>query len=164
MATIKANATYEGMFLFPGATASDLESALGAARLTIERHGGTIIVLKKWDERKLTYEIERNKRGVYVIAYFTAPGTAVVGIERDVLLSDNILRVMITRADHLNEAEMNAVEPQPIIKEERPSWDRGFSGGFEGGGGGGGRSGGYGDRPPRSDKPRREEPAMDAKD
>jgi len=166
MATTKANATYEAMFLFPGAAASDMDGALGAARLTIERHGGTIIVLKKWDERKLTYEIERNKRGVYIIAYFTAPGTVVTGIERDVSLSDNMLRVMITHADHLNETEMNAVEPQPIIKEERPSWDRGFGSGFEGGGGGGGgRSGGYGDRPPRTDKPRRDDvPAMDAKD
>ena len=35
-------------------------------------------------------------------------------IERDVNLSDDVLRVLITEADHLNQQEMEAVEPQPI--------------------------------------------------
>ena len=48
----KAN-VYEAMFLFPAAVASDLDHALMTARQMIERHGGEIIVLKKWDERKL---------------------------------------------------------------------------------------------------------------
>jgi len=65
-------------------------------------------------------------RGTYVIAYFRGPGAIVASIERDVKLNDEILRVMVTQADHLNETEMNAVEPQPIIREERPSWERGF--------------------------------------
>ena len=40
-------------------------------------------------------------------------------------LSDQILRVMVTKADHLNAEEMAAVEPQPIIpREERNTWDR----------------------------------------
>ena len=48
----------------------------------------------------------------------------VSAIERDVNLSEDVLRVMVTQAEHLNQDEMNAVEPQPIIKEERPSWER----------------------------------------
>ena len=50
---------------------------------------------------------------------------AVAAIERDVKLSEDILRVLITDASHLNEPEMAAVEPQPIAppREERP-WDR----------------------------------------
>jgi len=31
-----------------------------------------------------------------------------------VKLSEEVLRVLVTSADHLNEAEMAAVEPQPI--------------------------------------------------
>jgi len=41
----------------------------------------------------------------------TAPPQAVVPIERDVNLSEDVIRVLVTRADHLNETEMNAVEP-----------------------------------------------------
>ena len=88
----------------------------------IERHGGQIIVIKKWDERKLAYEIGGQKRGTYIIAFFR-PGTAVAGIERDVKLSEEILRVLVMRADHLNEQEMAAVEPQPISRaRSRPAY------------------------------------------
>ena len=125
---------YEAMFLFGQAAAQDLEGALNQVRQIVERHGGQVIVLKKWDERKLAYEIRKQKRGTYVICYYSGPGESVSAIERDVNLSDNILRVMVTKAEHLAKKEMEAVEPQPIVREERPSWDRpsedrGFRGG-----------------------------------
>jgi hypothetical protein len=73
----------------------------------------------------MAYEIAGQKRGVYIIAFFKAPGEAVVAIEREVSLTDQILRVMVLRADHLNEKEMAAVEPQPIApREERGYSDR----------------------------------------
>jgi len=115
---------YEAMFLL-GPAATDQQAALDLCRGFIERHGGKIKVLKKWDERKLVYEVNGHKRGTYVISYFTAPGAAVGPLERDVKLSEDVLRVLVTKADHLNEQEMNAVEPQPIQpREERNPWDR----------------------------------------
>lgn len=116
---------YEGMFLFGSSAANDLEGAQNAVRSMVEKHGGQILVLKKWDERKLAYEIRGQKRGTYIVCFFTAPGTAVTAIERDVRLSDEVLRVLILRADDLNQEEMAAVEPQPIQpREERNPWDR----------------------------------------
>src|SRR5881396_3443834 len=102
---------YEGMFLLPPAGALDAEAMIKIVTGIIERHGGAILVIKKWDERKLSYEIKGQKRGTYVIAFFTAPGGAVTQIERDVNLSEEILRVIVLRADHLNKDEMAAVEP-----------------------------------------------------
>jgi ribosomal protein S6 len=116
---------YEGMFLLGSAFAADLDGATKLVRGIVERHGGKVIVLKKWDERKLAYEIKGEKRGLYLIAYFEGPSTSITPIERDVNLSDQILRVMLTKADHLNAEEMAAVEPQPIQpREERNPWDR----------------------------------------
>lgn len=116
---------YEAMFLFPPTGTMELQACLDTAKGMVERHGGQIIVLKKWDERKLTYELGGQKRGLYVICYFRAPGTAITGLERDARLSEQVMRVLVTRADHLNEQEMAAVEPQPIAppREERPSWE-----------------------------------------
>jgi small subunit ribosomal protein S6 len=154
---------YEGMFLL-GASGADAEKAVTLVRTTIEKHGGQIQVIKKWDERKLAFEIGKQKRGTYIIAFFKAPGGAIAPLERDVKLSEEILRVLITSADHLNETEMAAVEPQPIAPPvERNPWDRdamGMGGGMGyggGGGGGGGRGGFREDRPARG--PRREETA-----
>ena len=116
---------YEGMFLVGPAANAENEGGIKLVRAVLERNAATPMVLKKWDERKLMYEINRQKRGTYIIAYFTAAPGSITGIERDVKLSEDILRVMVTEADHLTQAEMEAVEPQPIQpREERPSWDR----------------------------------------
>jgi small subunit ribosomal protein S6 len=134
---------YESMFLL-GPSGADADAAIGIVRTLIEKHSGQIQVIKKWDERKLAYEIGKQKRGTYIIAFFTAAGNAITALERDVTLSEEILRVLVTRADHLNEKEMNAIEPQPIAPPpERNPWDRPDMG-----------RGGY-DRPPREDRPDR---------
>lgn len=122
----EAKHQYEAMFLLGPVGAAEPERSLQMCRGIIERHGGEIIVIKKWDERKLAYELLGQKRGTYIIAFFRAAGKIVAPIERDVKLSEEILRVLVLRADQLNEQEMAAVEPQPIVKEERPAFeDRG---------------------------------------
>ena len=116
---------YEAMFLFPPPGVVDFDAMIKNAQGMIERHGGKILLIKKWDERKLAYEVKKQKRGTYIVAYYQGPGASVGAIERDVNLSEDILRVLITDASHLNEKEMNAVEPQPIQpREERAPWDR----------------------------------------
>ena len=133
---------YEGMFLFGASAAQEPQNAINIIRGMIEKHGGQVLVLKRWDERKLAYEVEGQKRGTYFIAYFKAPGSAVAPIERDVKLSEQVLRVLVTKAEHMNLEEMNAVEPQPIQRaEERNPWDRPYEGGGGGFGGGGAREG-----------------------
>jgi len=153
----QAVVAYEAMFLLPPGAAMDQDgTGLRLCRSFIERHGGQVVVIKRWDERKLYYEVNGQKRGTYVIAYFRAAGAAVGAIERDVKLSDEVLRVMVTKADHLNEDEMNAVEPQPIVREERPSWERDDRGGFRGG-----DRGPRDDRGPREERPRDDRPRED---
>ena len=137
---------YEAMFLFPPPGVVDVDGMVKNAQGIIERHGGKILVIKKWDERKLAYEVNGQKRGTYIIAFFTATGEAVGPIERDVKLNEQVLRVMITKADHMNQQEMEAVEPQRIEpREERNPWDRPS----------------WNDRPPRDDRgprgPRRDD-------
>ena len=164
------NGQYEAMFLFGAGAATANEESMATIRRIIESHGGEVLVLKKWEERKLAYEVGGNKRGIYYLSLFRAPGGAVAQIERDVKLSEEVLRVIVLSADHLSADEIQAQEPQkPEPREERP--ERGF-GGFGGGGYGGG-GGGYGDRgdrggdrgdrgerPDRGPRPpRREEPA-----
>src|SRR5688500_16124832 len=145
MATKQTTNTYEAMFLLGPIGTAEPENSINMCRGIIERHGGQILVSKKWDERKLAYELNGKKRGTYVVAFFTAPGNAVGAIERDVNLSEHILRVMVLKADHLKREEMEAVEPQPIQqREERPFGDRGGYGGGYGGGGYGGARGGAG--------------------
>src|SRR5688500_14669544 len=99
---------YEAMFLMGPAGATEPQAQLELVRGIIERHGGKIVVLKKWDERKLAYEIKGQKRGTYILSYFTAPGSAIAPNERDVELSEDVLRALATNADPPNKEGRNA--------------------------------------------------------
>ncbi|MGN6506551.1 MAG: 30S ribosomal protein S6 [Tepidisphaeraceae bacterium] len=130
-----AKAQYEGMFLLPGS--AEVEASIKRVRDIIEKHGGSILVIKKWDERKLAFEVKKQKRGLYILAYFTGPGTAIAPITRDVNLSDDILRVLITDASHLSKDEMERVEPQPVVQyvpQERSNFENNARGGGDRGG------------------------------
>ena len=131
---------YEGMFLL-GPSGAEAEKAIAIVRGMIEKHGGQIQVIKRWDERKLSFEIGKQKRGTYILAFFKAAGGAIAPLERDVKLSEEVLRVLVTAADHLNETEMQSCEPQPIAPPvEKNPWDReamGMGYGERSGGGGG---------------------------
>lgn len=118
--------TYEMMFLMGPTGSTEPEHALNLCKKVIESHGGQILVIKKWDERKLAYELKKQKRGTYIISFFKAPSSSVAAMERDVRLSEDFLRAMVLRAEHLTLEEMQAVEPQPPAPEkvDRPWSDR----------------------------------------
>jgi small subunit ribosomal protein S6 len=114
----KRTFNYEAMFLLGQAQAADFTAAVAHVRQLIEKHGATILALRKWDERRLTYEIKKQKRGLYLLAFFTAPAERMAEIERACNLSDGILRVLITRADHLTIDEMKAADDAKGLEAE----------------------------------------------
>ncbi|MFG0244053.1 MAG: 30S ribosomal protein S6 [Phycisphaerales bacterium JB054] len=97
---------YEAMFLVSQSEAADLGSIVARIEEILHRSGAEIVAMKKWDERRLAYEIEKQRRGVYFLVYFRAPTTAVAGIERDCNLGERIMRVMILNAEHLSDEEI----------------------------------------------------------
>ncbi|HNX26157.1 MAG TPA: 30S ribosomal protein S6 [Phycisphaerae bacterium] len=102
--------TYEAMFLLdPGQM--NFEAACQPINRVFERNGAEVLQLKLWDERKLAYEIKNRKRGLYVISYFKMDTANVQALERDCMLSDEIIRVLVIRKDRLTEEEMNAETP-----------------------------------------------------
>ncbi len=109
---------YEGMFLFPQSATADLEGAADHVKECITRHGGEIVSLVKWDERRLAFDIKGNKRGVYFLAYFTAPTANLAAIERDCVLSERLLRTLVVKADHLSREQMQDAEGQARLVME----------------------------------------------
>jgi small subunit ribosomal protein S6 len=114
----KRSYNYEAMFLLSQAQAADFTAAVAHVRQLMEKHGSTVLALRKWDERRLAYEIKKQKRGVYLLAFFTAPAERMVEIERACNLSEGIIRVLITRADHLTVDEMKAADDPKGLETE----------------------------------------------
>jgi small subunit ribosomal protein S6 len=106
---------YEGLFLLnPAPIASNLTTATQTVREVLDRAHAEVISISKWDERKLAYEIRGAKRGLYMLAYFRTAGQNVAHIERDVNLSDQILRAMIVRADHIGQTELELAQQEQV--------------------------------------------------
>lgn len=98
---------YEGLFLFNAATVgSNIAQATEIVNQLVHRAGGTVEIAYKWDDRKLAYKLEGQKRGLYILAYFNVDGSQVAHIERDVNLSEDVLRCLIIRAEHIGETEL----------------------------------------------------------
>ncbi len=104
--------SYEGLFLFPQSVNVDIKAAVELIKETLGKHGAEIIALKKWGDRQLAYPINKQKRGVYILCFFSVTTDKMQAIERAFNLSDALLRQMIVRADHLNIEEMKAVDGQ----------------------------------------------------
>jgi small subunit ribosomal protein S6 len=114
----KPHQAYEGMFLFPQAATSNLGEVVDHLNSIFDRAKAEVIAMKKWDERKLAYEIGKHRRGLYILTYFSAPGESMAQLERDANLSDHILRFMVIRADHLTDEEMRSQDERQALADE----------------------------------------------
>lgn len=102
---------YEGLFLVNlQGIGGEIAAAIEPVREILSRAEADVVHLDKWDERKLAYPVEGQKRGLYVHTLFRAAPPKIGGIERDVNLSETILRVLVTRADHLGEVEIEQIK------------------------------------------------------
>lgn len=88
---------YEAMFVVSyNAAKESFEKVEAECFSCITRHGGEVVNSIKWDDRRLAYEIKKQKRATYVLVHFNAPGEAISRIERQCQLSEDILRALIT--------------------------------------------------------------------
>ncbi len=111
---------YEGMFLVDSSdAASDWDGIMSVIRRILERVDADILSLRKWDERKLAYKIKGKSRGTYILSYFNVPAPRVHEIEREVQLSERLMRVLILRADHISEETISREESAAEAGEEQ---------------------------------------------
>jgi len=121
--TVTANKLYEGMFLVDSALAgADWNRVISLIEKIFERAGAEVISLKKWDERRLAYEINHKDRGTYILTYFRVDGSMIQSIERDVRLSEDLLRVLILNAEVMSSEDIE--KETPVGKIEREKADR----------------------------------------
>lgn len=115
---------YEGMFLIDAAKASsDLPARIREIAGLLHRHGAESERIEKWAESKLAYPIKTIERGVYLLVYFRADPQAIEKLRGDIELSEDILRVLILRAEAMSEPRgpLFTVEGEPApVPEPSP--------------------------------------------
>ena len=91
---------YELMLIIRPDVADDKSQAL-VDRTTrgIVTAGGRIVKVAPWGRRRLAYPIDRHREGSYHIILFEAPSDSIVELEHTLLITEEVLRHMVTRVE-----------------------------------------------------------------
>ncbi len=65
----------------------------------IRNDGGTIDNVDIWGRRRLAYEINKKNEGIYAVVNFTATSEATVELDRQLSLSEAVVRTKVLRAE-----------------------------------------------------------------
>jgi small subunit ribosomal protein S6 len=114
---------YELMLVIRPDVADDKSQAL-VDRTTrgIVASGGQIVKVAPWGRRRLAYPIDRHREGSYHIILFEAPPEAIVELEHTLLITEEVLRHLVTRVDRPAKASAgDGTELDDIDGEDLPS-------------------------------------------
>jgi len=96
----KQTNVYEGMFILdPSKYARDPAATSQQISDMVVQNGGTVLASRLWDERKLAYPINGQKKGIYWLTYFRMPGGGIAPLERQCEINDDIIRKLILKVD-----------------------------------------------------------------
>ena len=65
----------------------------------VRNDGGTIDKVDVWGRRRLAYEINKKTEGIYAVVDFTANADATVELDRQLKLSEAVMRTKVLRAE-----------------------------------------------------------------
>jgi len=99
-------------------------------------NGGEVKTREYWGLKNLAYRIKKNRKGHYTMFHIDAPSDAVIEMERNMGLSEDVLRHLTIRLDELPEG------PSIMMQAKSDRGDRGDRG----------RRPDRDDRPPRFDR------------
>ena len=114
---------YETLFVVHPEKGLRMKEFVERFKKVIEGQEGTMSQVDEWGARDLAYKIEKQSRGYYTLLRYRASGRAVEELERNLKMTDGILRYLTVRCDD-ETAITNPMAPRPHIDEPRQSPER----------------------------------------
>lgn len=90
---------YETLFVVHPEKGPRIKEFIDRFKKIIESQDGSVTQVDEWGARDLAYRIEKQGRGYYTLLRYNATGKAVNELERNLKLTDGILRYLTVRAD-----------------------------------------------------------------
>ena len=90
----------------------------------ITNDGGSIDKVDIWGKRRLAYEIQKKNEGIYAVVAFTATSTATQELDRQLKLSEQVMRTKVLRAEEaiaMIASEKQRAEEKAARKAARPA-------------------------------------------
>ncbi|AEF95544.1 30S ribosomal protein S6 [Desulfotomaculum nigrificans CO-1-SRB] len=91
---------YEVMYIVkPDVEDEQLNALVERFKGLVENQGAEVTKLDKWGKRRLAYEVNHLREGIYVVMQFKAEPAAAAELDRVLKISDDIIRHIIVRED-----------------------------------------------------------------
>jgi small subunit ribosomal protein S6 len=91
---------YELMLVLrPDAPDDRVQAVIDRTTRQIVAAGGQIVKVAPWGRRRLAYPIAHHREGSYQIIVFEAPAEAIAELERSLLITEEVLRHLVTRVE-----------------------------------------------------------------
>jgi small subunit ribosomal protein S6 len=90
---------YETLFVVHPERGSRMKEFIEKFKKVIEGQEGTVSLVDEWGMRDLAYRIDKQSKGVYALLRYQATGRAVEELERNLKLTDGILRYLTVRTE-----------------------------------------------------------------
>lgn len=106
---------YETMYILrPDLIDEQVDVAIAKYQDLLKEQGGENIQIQNLGKRRLAYEIDNHREGVYVLMNYDGPGHQIAVMERAMRISDDVIRYLTTKQPALPvEATTEVAEPEP---------------------------------------------------
>lgn len=102
---------YETMYILrPDLGEEATDQAIAKYQTLLRDQGAEILETQHRGKRRLAYEINRQREGVYVQMNYRAPGNAIAPMERAMRLSEEVVRYLTVRQEEPKAVEAVAAE------------------------------------------------------
>jgi small subunit ribosomal protein S6 len=113
--------TYETIFIaHPDLAEEEVKALIDKMKGIIENLNGQFIKVEEWGRKKLAYKLKKLTKGYYVLIHFLGNGEILVEIERNLRLSDAVLKYQSIRLDKKASEEVQPEIQQEIQPEIQP--------------------------------------------
>ncbi len=95
---------YEHVFIArPDVSSGQVDSLANSFKELVEGMGGTIGKVEYWGLRNLSFRVKKNRKGHYSLLNIEASHDAIVELERQERLHEDVLRSLTVKVDELEE-------------------------------------------------------------
>lgn len=122
------------MIIRPNLTEEEVTKVVEKMKSMVEKSGGAILQAENWGKRKLAYEVEKEKKGTYIVFRFNGDGKIINALEHTYRMEDAIIKFLTVKPTKGDSGTLVL----PSAEEGRPSrgrfgHDRGDRRGFDSG-------------------------------
>jgi small subunit ribosomal protein S6 len=116
---------YENVFIArQDVTAAQVEGLTEQFAGIITAQGGNVTKREYWGLKSLSYRVRKNRKGHYTLLNIDAPAAAVIEMERQMRLHEDVLRQLTVRVDALEEGPSAMLQSKGRDRDDRGPRDR----------------------------------------